>query len=155
MFKQLSITCLFLSSNYYLLALPVIAENSIAFNSTTISPPISLTPNTALPDTLIGKVTVKSGSVNGFIVNVQSMNGGSLRRSSGELISYTLSYNGVDQGQLPTIGKSVENVSNMITDCADENGCTRDIKIAISQTAIAAKPAGSYSDQLTFTLIAK
>ena len=156
MFKQFSITCLFFSGCYYLSALPAFSQvNSITFTSTAISPPVDLTPNTALPNTLIGKVNIKSDNTNGFIVNVKSTNGGVLKRSSGELIDYTVNYNGIEQGQLATIDKTVENVSTLITDCASTNGCDRNIQIAISQSAISAKPAGSYADQLTFTLVAK
>lgn len=89
------------------------------------------------------------------MVNAKSTNGGALKRSSGELIDYTVNYNGIEQGQLATTDKTVENVSNLITECASTNGCDRNIQIAISQSAISAKPAGSYSDQLTFTLVAK
>ena len=156
MFKQFSITCLFFSGCYYLSALPAFSQvNSITFTSTAISPPVDLTPNTALPNTLIGKVNIKSDNTNGFIVNVKSTNGGVLKRSSGELIDYTVNYNEIEQGQLATIDKTVENVSTLITDCASTNGCDRNIQIAISQSAISAKPAGSYADQLTFTLVAK
>lgn len=156
MFKQSSITCLFFSGCYYLLALPAFSQvNSITFTSTAISPPVDLIPNTALPNTLIGKVNIKSDNANGFTVNARSTNGGALKRSSGELIDYTVNYNGIEQGQLETTDKTVENVSTLITDCASTNGCDRNIQIAISQSAISAKPAGSYADQLTFTLVAK
>jgi len=150
MLKYFPITCLFL------VALPAFSQvNSITFTSTTISPPVDLIPNTALPNTLIGKVNIKSDNVNGFMVNAKSTNGGALKRSSGELIDYTVNYNGIEQGQLTTTDKTVENVSTLITSCASETGCDRNIQIAISQFAISAKPAGSYADQLTFTLVAK
>ncbi len=156
MLQKLSINCLCCSGIYYLLALPAFAQvNSISFNSTAVSLPISLTPNAALPSTIIGNVTVQSNNANGFTVSAKSTNGGALKRSSGELIDYTLNYNGIEQGQLTTLDKAVENVSTLIVDCADENGCNREIKIAISQAAISAKPAGNYSDQLVFTLIVK
>ncbi len=150
MLKYFPITCLFL------VALPAFSQvNSITFTSTTISPPVDLIPNTALPNTLIGKVNIKSDNANGFMVNAKSTNGGALKRSSGELIDYTVNYNGIEQGQLTTTDKTVENVSTLITSCASETGCDRNIQIAISQFAISAKPAGSYADQLTFTLVAK
>ena len=156
MFKQFSITCLFFSIPYYISPLPTSSQvNSLTFTSTAISPPVDLTPNTALPNTLIGKVNIKSDNTNGFMVNAKSTNGGALKRSSGELIGYTMNYNGIEQGQLETTDKTVEDVSTLITDCASTNGCGRNIQIAISQSAISAKPAGSYTDQLTFTLIAK
>ncbi|MEE3717101.1 hypothetical protein V2H45_10120 [Tumidithrix elongata RA019] len=154
MFKQFSVIYIFFAGLFYLQAFPAIADNSISFNSSAISPPIALTPNTALPNTIIGALTVKSDSVNGFTISAESTNGGALKRSSGEAIAYTLTYNGIDQGQL-TAKKVVENVSNLITDCASQNGCNRQIQIAISQTAISAKPAGSYSDLLLFTLVTK
>ena len=100
-------------------------------------------------------MNIKTDNANGFIVNAKSSNGGALKRSSGELIDYTMNYNGIEQGQLETTDKTVENVSTLITDCASTNGCDRNIQIAISQSAISAKSAGSYTDQLTFTLIAK
>ena len=156
MFKQLSITCLFFSGCYYQSALPAFSQvNSITFTSTAISPPVDLTPNTALPNTLIGKVNIKFDNANGFMVNAKSTNGGSLKRSSGELIDYTVNYNGIEQGQLTTTDKTLESVNVLITDCASTNGCDRNIQIAISQSAISAKPAGSYADQLTFTLVAR
>ncbi|NMF60497.1 hypothetical protein [Pseudanabaena yagii] len=156
MLKLFSITSIFSSIIYCLSPFPIFSQvNSITFTSNTISPPVDLTPNTALPNTLIGKVNIKSNNANGFIVNAKSTNGGALKRSSGELIDYTVNYNGIEQGQLATTDKNLENVSNLITDCASTNGCDRNIQIAISQSAISAKPAGSYSDQLTFTLVAK
>ncbi len=156
MFKQFSITCLFFLGCYYLSALPAFSQvNSLTFTSTAISPPVDLTPNTALPNTLIGRVNIQSNNANGFMVYAKSINGGALKRSSGELIAYTVNYNGIEQGQLATTDKTVESVSTLITECANTNGCGRNIQIAISQSAISAKPAGSYSDQLTFTLVAK
>jgi hypothetical protein len=156
MFKQFSITYLFFSIPYYLLPLPTFSQiNSITFTSTAISSPVDLIPNTALPNTLIGKVNIKTDNANGFIVNAKSSNGGALKRSSGELIGYTVNYNGTEQGQLTSTDKEIENVSTLITSCASETGCDRNIQIAISQSAISAKPAGSYADQLTFTLVAK
>jgi len=155
MFKQFSLTCLFFSGCYYLTSFPAIAQvNSISFTSIVVSPPIALTPNTALPPTIIGKANVRSDDKNGFTVSAESTNGGSLKRISGEAIAYILTYNGIEQGQL-TAKKVLEDVSSLIADCSAQNGCDREIKIAISQTAIAAKPAGSYTDQITFTLIAK
>lgn len=155
MLKQLLPTSLFLLGCSYLFGLPAIAQvNSITFNSSAVSPPIALIPNTALPSTVIGTVTVKSDSINGFIVSAESTYAGSLKRSTGETIAYTLTYNGIEQDQL-TIKKTVENTNSLIADCADQTGCNREIKIAISQVAIAAKPAGTYSDLLTFTLVAK
>jgi hypothetical protein len=156
MFKQLSITFLLFSIPYYLSPLPTFPQiNSITFTSTAISPPLDLIPNTALPNTSIGKVNIKSDNANGFIVNAKSSNGGALKRSSGELIGYTVNYNGIEKGQLTTIDKEIENVSTLITSCASETGCDRNIQIAISQSAISAKPAGTYTDQLTFSLIVK
>lgn len=157
MFKQFSISLLlFLTSYYYLSPFPTFSQvNSITFTSTAISPPVDLIPNTALSNTLIGKVNIKSDNANGFMVNAKSSNGGALKRSSGELIGYTVNYNGTEQGQLGTIDKTVESVNAPILECASTNGCDRNIQIAISQSAISAKPAGSYADQLTFTLVAK
>ena len=152
---QLSLTCLFISGCYYLQALPAIAENSIGFTSTAVLPPIALTPNTALPSTNIGTVIVKSDNASGFTISATSTNSGTLKRSSGEEIAYTLTYNGIEQGQLTLTSKVIEDVSSLITDCADANGCNRAIEVAISQPAISAKPAGSYSDQITFTLSVK
>ena len=156
MFKKLTIPYFLFSVFYYLSAFPAFSQvNSITFTSTAISPPVDLIPNTALPNTLIGKVNIKTDNANGFIVNAKSTNGGALKRSSGELIGYTVNYNGTEQGQLTSTDKTVEDVSTLITACASETGCDRNIQIAISQFSISAKPAGSYADQLTFTLIAK
>jgi len=97
MLKQFSITCLFFLGCYYLSPFSAFSQvNSITFTSTTISPPVDLIPNTALPNTLIGKVNIKSDNVNGFMVNAKSTNGGALKRSSGELIDYTVNYNGIE-----------------------------------------------------------
>jgi hypothetical protein len=114
MFKQFSITYLFFSIPYYLLPLPTFSQiNSITFTSTAISSPVDLIPNTALPNTLIGKVNIKTDNANGFIVNAKSSNGGALKRSSGELIGYTVNYNGTEQGQLTSTDKEIENVSTL------------------------------------------
>jgi len=144
---------LYIATYNFLFPISVIAENSISFNSTAISPPISLIPNTELPDTFIGNVIIKSDSVNGFTVNAQSTNGGTLKRNSGEEIVYTLTYNGIQQGQITVTPKVVEDSISAI--CNSLIGCVRELKIAISKDAITAKPAGNYSDQLTFALVTK
>jgi hypothetical protein len=126
--------------------------NSITFVSTAgIGSPINLSPNTALALTSVGNVNVKSNTIGGFKVEVESANGGALKRSGGaELMVYSLNYNDVDQGQI-TIKKVVEN-SGFDSNCADESGCDRNVKISISQSQVQSRPAGLYSDMLTFTL---
>ena len=157
MVKQSSLICLFISGCSYLLALPAIAQvNTISFAPTrnSIGLAVQLTPNQALPFTDIGTVTVKSTSSNGFIVQVQSNNSGMLKRTSGETIAYTFSYDGVNKGQITGL-TVLEDRNSQDSICASNPGCDRNIKIAIAQTDISAKPAGAYSDQLTFTLISK
>ncbi|MBD2189225.1 hypothetical protein [Pseudanabaena mucicola] len=126
--------------------------NSITFISTAgIGSPINLSPNTALALTSVGNVNVKSNTSGGFKVEVESANAGALKRLGGtELMVYSLNYNDVDQGQI-TIKKVVEN-SGFDSNCADDSGCDRNVKISISQSQVQSRPAGLYSDMLTFTL---
>ncbi len=130
--------------------------NSIVFTPSrgTTGTAIPLTANTALPLTSVGNVSVKSNSYGGFNVEVQSTNNGLLKRETGQGMAYTLNYNNVEQGQI-TITNVVENNGAVISDCADDLGCDRDVKIAISQSEVQSKPAGYYSDTLTFTLTNK
>lgn len=121
---------------------------------------IPLTNNTALTSTSVGTVNVKSNSVDGFTVTVSSTNGsasagGLLKRVSGtETMLYTINYNGVDI-ELANGTVEAENPTALDTTCASSTGCPRDVKIAIGQDEINSKPAGAYSDTLTFTLTNK
>ncbi len=126
--------------------------NSITFVSTAgIGSPINLTANTALALTSVGNVNVQSNTIGGFKVEVESANAGALKRvGSTELMVYSLNYNNADQGQIAT-KKVVEN-SGFDSNCADESGCDRNVKISISQSQVQSRPAGLYSDMLTFTL---
>lgn len=126
--------------------------NSITFVSTAgTGSPINLTANTALALTSVGNVNVQSNTIGGFKVEVESANAGALKRvGSTELMVYSLNYNNVDQGQITT-KKVVEN-SGFDSNCADESGCNRNVKISISQSQVQSRPAGLYSDMLTFTL---
>ncbi len=130
--------------------------NSLTFVATrnTSGLAIPLTNNTALPATSIGNVNIQSNTVGGFRVEVQSTNAGLLKRSTGETIAYTLNYNTIDKGQIVTTSVMEDN-NALITDCADATGCNRDVKISISQSEIVSKPAGDYSDTLTFSLTNK
>ncbi len=112
---------------------------------------IALTSNTALTSTSVGSVNVKSNSVGGFKVEVASTNLGLLKRSSGESMAYTLAYNGGSAAQITALTQ-VEDNTAVVTDCSDASGCDRGVTIAIAQSEVVSKPAGDYSDTLTFTL---
>jgi hypothetical protein len=130
--------------------------NAIAFvpSRGTTGTAILLTTNTALPLTSVGNVNVSSNTIAGFTVEVESTNAGLLKRATGEGMAYTLNYNSSEKGQI-TIKTVVESPAALNTDCADASGCDRDVKIAISQSEVSSKPAGFYSDTLTFTLTNK
>ncbi|PZO37785.1 MAG: hypothetical protein DCF19_18150 [Pseudanabaena frigida] len=130
--------------------------NSIVFVSSrgTSGTAIPLTANTALVLTSVGNVNVKSNTYGGFKVEVESTNNGLLKHSSGAGMAYNLNYNSSDTGQITTKAV-VEDNGALITDCADDTGCDRDVKISISQSEVVSKPAGLYSDTLTFTLTNK
>ncbi|MBD2189222.1 hypothetical protein [Pseudanabaena mucicola] len=153
--QSLAISFLIASGFYLSSGFTANAEESISFASSynSIGSALQLIPNTALPLTSIGNVKVISDSSTGFTVKVQSFNSGNLQRSSGERIPYTLSYNGVNKEQITAL--TVLEDRNSITECISPTGCNRNIQIEISQTAISAKPAGTYADQLTFILVAK
>ncbi|MEE3717104.1 hypothetical protein V2H45_10135 [Tumidithrix elongata RA019] len=130
--------------------------NSITFTPSrgTTGTAIPLTANTALSPTSVGNVNVQSNTYGGFKVEVESTNFGLLKHSSGAGMAYTLNYNNSEKGQITT-KTVVEDNSALITDCADSSGCDRDVKISISQSEVQSKPAGFYSDTLTFTLTNK
>ena len=130
--------------------------NSITFVSSrgTSGTAIPLTANTSLALTSVGNVNVKSNTYGGFKVEVESTNFGLLKHSSGAGMAYNLNYNSSDKGQI-TSKTVVEDIGALITDCADDTGCDRDVKISITQSEVQSKPAGLYSDTLTFTLTNK
>jgi hypothetical protein len=130
--------------------------NSITFVSSrgTSGTAIPLTANTSLALTSVGNVNVKSNTYGGFKVEVESTNLGLLKHSSGAGMAYSLNYNSSDKGQITT-KTVVEDNGALITDCADDTGCDRDVKISITQSEVQSKPAGLYSDTLTFTLTNK
>lgn len=130
--------------------------NSITFISSrgTTGTAIPLTANSSLPLTSVGNVNVRSNAIAGFRVEVQSTNLGLLKRTTGEGMAYTLNFNNSEKGQINAL-TVIEDSNALITDCADESGCDRDVKIAIFLSEIVSKPAGFYSDTLTFTLTNK
>jgi len=130
--------------------------NSIVFVSSrgTSGTAIPLTANAALALTSVGNVNVKSNTYLGFKVEVESTNNGLLKHSSGAGMAYNLNYNNVDKGQI-TSKTVVEDNNALITGCASDTGCDRDVKISITQSEVQSKPAGLYSDTLTFTLTNK
>lgn len=99
---------------------------------------------------LVASVTETSNNVTGYKINVKSANGSELRNSSDatKKTTYTLSYNGGSAVTLTTSYQMVKNVSTL-------SGLTSNSSnVNATVAAYAAAPAGTYSDTVTFQIVA-
>ncbi|MBD2653153.1 hypothetical protein H6G45_06555 [Synechocystis sp. FACHB-383] len=124
--------------------------------------PEELTLYTALSETVVGTVNVKSNDAAGFTVAVTSDNEGILKTGDGVAsylqMPYTLYYgpNGSTASVTLTSGEgTAETPAALIADCASSTGCDRDVAISVLQSNVNGKAHGIYSDTLTFTLTNK
>ncbi|WLT38256.1 hypothetical protein NON20_22655 [Synechocystis sp. B12] len=101
----------------------------------------------------LGTINVKSNVATGFKVTVTSANEGIIQVGSTpatyQKMNYTLVY-GSTTLDLSTGSAVGETYSALQPTCAESDGCSTDVNIAVS--GVTGKAAGLYEDTLTFTL---
>jgi hypothetical protein len=130
--------------------------------SATPGSPEQLTLYTALNETVVGNVNVKSNDAAGFTVAVTSANQGILKTGDGVAsylqMPYTLYYGPTGSTASVTLDEgegTAETPTALISACASSTGCDRDVAISVQQSDVNGKAHGIYSDTLTFTLTNK
>ncbi len=99
---------------------------------------------------LVASVTETSNNLTGYKINIKSLNGGELRNSADatKKTTYTISYNGGSAVTLSTSYQQVKNVSSL-------SGLTSNSSnVNASVAAYSSAPAGTYSDTVTFQIVA-
>lgn len=125
-------------------------------------------PNTAItaPES-VGSLVIKSNNAAGFTVSANSENAGAFKSTFttptgaeganvNHTIKYTFYYAGGDKSFTDTSDVQMESPT-FTADCADASGCTRllTVTVAADETGNLAKPAGVYSDTITFKIVNK
>jgi hypothetical protein len=98
----------------------------------------------------VANVTETSNDLNGYIVTMASANGGQLRNAADatKQTTYTIGYNGTP-AVVPTVAaQNVKTVSSL------SGLTTASSAVVINVTAYSTAPAGTYSDTLTFAIVA-
>jgi hypothetical protein len=99
---------------------------------------------------LVAKVSESSNNLTGYKINAKSLNGSELRNGldATKKTTYTISYDGGSAVTLSTSYQQVKNVTSL-------TGLTNNAS-AVNATvaAYAAAPAGTYSDTITFQIVA-
>jgi hypothetical protein len=118
-------------------------------------PSLTIVPNTLQADQNFGSVQVQSNSNNGWTLAVASTNGSVLKNGAIAAIAYTLKVDGaaVDVSTAATpVNTSLDPAS---LTAAAGTGNNYLVKGSIAAIDSNGKPAGTYSDTLTFTLTNK
>jgi hypothetical protein len=115
---------------------------------------LTIVPNTAQNDTNFGSVNVQSNANGGWILAVASTNGSILKNGAIADIAYTLKVDGagvdVSTPATPITAKDVS-----VLTAAGTGGVNYPVLGTIAAADSNGKPAGTYSDTLTFTLTNK
>lgn len=124
----------------------------------TAAPTFTITPDSLMTDQGFGSVNVQSNANAGWTLAVASTNGSLLQHTTiagapGQ-IAYTLKVDGttVNVGTAAAV-VTAKDVSALT--CAATGGCNYTVQGTIAAAASNGKPAGTYSDVLTFTLTNK
>jgi len=128
---------------------------SVAFTQTagSLGSSIAISATTGLPSTKIGTLNVQSNDSLGYTVTASSTNNGSFKLGSASL-AYTMQFAAFD-APITTVGTAIEDLSALDANSSAAGGQTRDVKVAIATSELSGKPAGDYSDTITFTYTAK
>ncbi len=121
----------------------------------TAGPSLTIAPNTLQADQDFGSVQVQSNSNNGWTLAVASTNGSILKNGAIASIAYTLKVDGtaVDVSTAATNVNTSLNPGSLTAAAGTGNNYL--VKGSIAATDSNGKPAGTYSDTLTFTLTNK
>lgn len=99
---------------------------------------------------LVASVVETSNNLTGYKINAKSANNGELRAGTtgNTKTTYTMSYNGATAVSLTQNYQQVKNVGNL-------NGLTSNTSaVVVNVAALANAPAGTYSDTVTFQIVA-
>lgn len=99
---------------------------------------------------LVASVAETSNNLTGYKINAKSDNGSELRNSSDatKKTTYTISYDGGSAVTLTTSYQQVKNVTSLA------GLTTNNSNVNATVAAYAAAPAGTYSDTVTFQIVA-
>lgn len=99
---------------------------------------------------LVASVSETSNNLTGYKINAKSLNGSELRNASdaSKKTTYTMNYNGGAAVTLTTNYQQVRNVSSLSA------LTTNTSNVAVNVAAFASAPAGTYSDTVTFQIVA-
>lgn len=119
----------------------------------TPGPSFTFNPSTGNTNIDFGTVDIQSDSATGWVLRVRSTKGGTLDHGTHPFsIPYTLTVNGLQVGNLAD-GNDVLVFNTSTLTCPSPIGCTWPVRASAVASDIATKPAGSYSDELVFTLV--
>jgi len=126
----------------------VAAINELSIAPTTVSTNLNITSGEV--NTLVAVVTETSNSLNGYKINMKSLNASKLAHTidNSKSTTYTISYDGNGPFVLTTIDQVVKNSGSLGGLTTD----TSDVKINVS--AYPTAPAGVYSDIITVSIVA-
>ena len=130
------------------------ATGSVAFSQTAgaSGSKLGVTLASGLASTKIGDLNVKSNSELGYTIKATSANAGKFKQGSNE-IAYTMQFASFNAAI--TTDTVIEDVSVLNVTAASVNGLTRDVSVAIADTAVQGKPSGDYTDTVTFSFTTK
>lgn len=138
---------------------PLINQISFSVSNGTISLSNGYT---GVTNQAIGTVNIKSNAADGFEVHVKSLNGGAFKLGTTEYtMPYSLRYNSATSINAGSWGTADTYVSTALedsafnADAASSAGVNRGVDVTIADSAVAGRPAGDYTDTLTFRLTAK
>ena len=107
--------------------------------------------NAAVSGGSLGNVNVQANDA--YKVSVTSANAGNFSNGT-ETMAYTLSYNGGTAAALTVLPQDVETQATYLVAASQAAGVDRAITINIAEGQRLGKPAGNYTDNVTFTISA-
>jgi len=133
-------------------ALLPMAAIAVEWVDYTASSTFTLDAEVGNPNQDFGSVYIESDSATGWILQVRSMQNGTLQHTSHtSAIAYTLMVDGLQVGSLTSGSDVVVKSTNTLT-CPPPGGCTYLVQANILAGDIAHQPSGNYTDTLVFTL---
>jgi hypothetical protein len=111
---------------------------------------VTLTPGTAVSDQLVTNLEISCNSSSGYQIKLRSLNQSNLEDASSNQIVYNFKYNNTVVDLSGTLDVVVEDTAAATTGA--EN---RSLHISVGAVALDGKPSGTYTDTITFSIVAK
>lgn len=125
--------------------------NALDVVSYTPGKPFRFNPISGNPNQDFGTVTIQSDNPTGWVLRVRSNNQGAFRHSGSV---YTIQYSLTVDGTVVDLSDAEATAKVSTTSlCYEPGGCSYSLQGTMTAAEIDGKPAGSYTDTLTFTLI--